>query len=379
MTQTAEQIERVAGVRFQKIGKLYHFDYSAFPELQSGDFVIVDTLRGRQMGQVMGFTAPDAKRRVRRILRPATSRDLVLRQYWEAKQPEALVVCREAAANLRRMAEVKFVEAQYNYDGSVITFLFSAEQKIDTTVLQKRLQRRFEARIEMRQIGPRDVAKLLGGFGACGETRCCSTFLTDFSPISIKMAKAQGISLNPSEITGMCGRLRCCLVYEYEQYVEARRLLPRRNKRVGTPYGEGRVVDQLPLRDAVMVDLGDSGRKAVPRDELIPLEEFRRLAEKAKAPCDKHGDGSCECGKPVGQRQADLIAARQPTDAESKAEAAPATPAPAADEKPARRERRGRGKSAEGGQKPRRRRRRRRRGGANRGGGGGRSDSSPSA
>ena len=95
------------------------------------------------------------------------------------------------------MSDVKFVAAQYNYDGSVITFLFSAEQKIDTSVLQKRLQRRFEARIEMRQIGPRDVAKLLGGFGACGITRCCSTFLTDFSPISIKMAKAQGISLNP--------------------------------------------------------------------------------------------------------------------------------------------------------------------------------------
>ena len=308
---TAEDTRLVAGVQFQKIGKLYHFDYSANPELKLGDFVIVDTLRGRQMGQVMGFTAPDENRQVRRILRQATARDLVLRQHWEAQQEDALSVCQDAAANLRRLSDVKFVAAQYNYDGSVVTFLFSAEQKIDTTVLQKRLQRKFDARIEMRQIGPRDVAKLLGGYGACGETRCCSTFLTDFSPISIKMAKAQGISLNPSEITGMCGRLRCCLVYEYEQYVEARRQLPRRNKRVGTPHGEARVIDQLPLRDAVMVDLGEGSRKIVERQDIIPLEEFRRLAEKAKSPCDKHGDGSCECGMPAGERHADVVAARQ--------------------------------------------------------------------
>ncbi len=302
-----EKTELVAGVRFQKIGKLYHFDFNGHPELKKGDHVIVDTRRGRQMGQVMSFTEPEQNRDVRPILRPATPRDLVLKQHWEAQQDEALEACRESASGLRRMSEVKFVAAQYNYDGSAITFLFSAEQKIDTAVLQKRLQRKFAARVDMRQIGPRDVAKLLGGFGACGITRCCSTFLTDFSPISIKMAKAQGISLNPSEITGMCGRLRCCLVYEYEQYVEARRHLPRRNKRVGTPHGEGRVLDQLPLKDAVLVDIGEGVRKVVEREEIIPLEEFRKLAEKAQSPCDKHGDGSCDCGMPAGQRQADRV------------------------------------------------------------------------
>lgn len=306
-----EKTNLVAGVRFQKIGKLYHFDYSEFPELQSGDFVIVETLRGRQMGQVMGFTEPDSERTIRKILRPATPRDLVLRQHWEQQQPEALVICREVASNIRHLDDVKFVEAQYNYDGSVVTFLFSAEQKIDTSVLEKRLQRKFEAQIEMRQIGPRDVAKLLGGFGACGETRCCSTFLTDFSPISIKMAKAQGISLNPSEITGMCGRLRCCLVYEYEQYVEARKKLPRRNKLVGSPEGEGRVIDVIPLRDAVVIRTEEGSRKTVAREDIIPIEEFRKLAEKARQPCDKHGDGACECGKPAGQRQADIVAAKQ--------------------------------------------------------------------
>ncbi len=346
--------ELVAGVRFQKIGKLYHFDFSAHPELKQGDYVIVDTRRGRQMGQVMGFTAPDEERQTRKILRPATPRDLVLRQQWEEKQDDALETCREAAAHLRRMNDVKFVAAQYNYDGSVVTFLFSAEQKVDTTVLQKRLQRKFEARIEMRQIGPRDVAKLLGGFGACGITRCCSTFLTDFSPISIKMAKAQGISLNPSEITGMCGRLRCCLVFEYEQYVEARKQLPRRNKRVGTPHGEARVLDQLPLRDAVLVEVGEGARKVVEREDIIPLEEFRKLAEKAQAPCDKHGDGSCECGMPAGQRQADKLAvAPQPVPAAEEKRK------PEAEKPRKRRTRRSRGRSGSGGQSNRRRGRRR--------------------
>lgn len=359
-----ENSELVAGVRFQKIGKLYHFDYGGYPELKQGDYVIVDTRRGRQMGQVMGFTEPDAHRDLRRILRPATPRDMVLRQHWEAQQDEALEICREAADSLRRLSDVKFVAAQYNYDGSAITFLFSAEQKIDTTVLQKRLQRRFEARVDMRQIGPRDVAKLLGGFGACGITRCCSTFLTDFSPISIKMAKAQGISLNPSEITGMCGRLRCCLVFEYEQYVEARKKLPRRNKRIGTPHGEGRVLDQLPLKDAVLVDVDDAGRKVVEREDIIPLEEFRKLAEKAHSPCEKHGDGSCECGMPPGQRQADRVIAKPaPAPTTETAETTESAAAPKKDSSRRDSSRKSRGKPKDGQARSSRRRRGRRRGG----------------
>ncbi len=362
--------DQVAGVRFQKVGKLYHFDFTEHPGLKQGDYVIVDTRRGRQMGQVMGFTMPDPNRDVRKILRPATPRDMVLRQHWEAQQDEALEICQEAAAGLRRMTEAKFVAAQYNYDGSVVTFLFSAEQKIDSTVLQKRLQRQFEARVQMRQIGPRDVARLLGGFGACGIERCCSTFLTDFSPISIKMAKAQGISLNPSEITGMCGRLRCCLVYEYEQYVEARKQLPRRNKRIGTPHGEGRVIDQLPLLDAVRVDYGEGVRKTILRADIIPLEEFRKLAEKAQSPCDRHGDGSCECGLPAGQRVADQVNARveaEPPQSQREQEKSEQTPGK-------QRSRRGRGKSSEAPSRPNRRRGRRRGGRRGRRGGDKRGD-----
>lgn len=301
-----EQVQQnVAGVRFTKVGKLYHFDYSEFPELKAGDFVIVETMRGRQMGQIMGFAAAEEGREHKPILRPATPRDLVLRQHWQDQEADALQVCIDAAKKLDGFDDVKFVAAQYNYDGSNLTFLFSAEQKINTSKLQNILRKDFDAKLDLRQIGPRDVAKLLGGYGACGELRCCSTFLTDFSPISIKMAKAQGISLNPSEITGMCGRLRCCLVYEYEQYVEARKQLPKRNKRIGTPLGEGKVIDVLPLQDSVVVYIEDEGRQVFTREQLVPLEELEALKKKASQPCDKHGDEPCSCGKEPGERNQD--------------------------------------------------------------------------
>jgi cell fate regulator YaaT (PSP1 superfamily) len=303
--------QRVAGVRFTKVGKLYHFNYSDYPDLQVGDFVIVETLRGRQMGQVMGFTVSDGTRDHKPIMRPATPRDLLLKQEWAAREAEALVICREKAAHLGHYGDVKFVAAQYNYDGSNLTFLFTAEQKVNTNRLFNELRRVFsDSQIEMRQIGPRDVAKLLGGFGACGELRCCSTFLTDFSPISIKMAKVQGISLNPSEITGMCGRLRCCLVYEYEQYVEARKHLPKRNKRVGTPEGIGKVIDVHPLQDSVTVwvEGEPGGRFNFMREQLIPLEEYEALQKKASEPCTKHGEGeACDCGQKPGERNQDQV------------------------------------------------------------------------
>ena len=137
----------------------------------------------------------------------------------------------------------------------------------------------------MRQIGPRDVAKYLGGMGACGlETRCCSTFLTEFNPISIKMAKEQDISLTPTEITGMCGRLRCCLVYEYEQYQEARKSLPKRGKRVITPLGEGRVIDVYPLKSTIMVDLDKGIKHEFPQEDVNPWEELEALKKKSQNP-----------------------------------------------------------------------------------------------
>lgn len=304
-TRGGEAEKRIAGLRFTKIGKLYHFDCSDFPQLQMGDFVIVETVRGRQMGQIMGFTVPEDQQEYRQILRPATARDLALRSEWEARQPEALIVCQERADALGGYDAVKFIAAQYNYDGSSLVIIYTCEDRIDMTRLSRELKRLLPTQVELRQVGARDVAKLLGGYGACGSDRCCSTFLTDFSPVSIKMAKAQGISLNPTEITGMCGRLRCCLVYEYEQYVDARKALPRKNKMVGTPFGEGKVVDVYPLKDAVAVYIEEVGLKTVQREDIVPLEELKALAKAAKEPCKKHGDEPCDCGKPKGQRRAD--------------------------------------------------------------------------
>ena len=303
--QSIEKQHTVAGVRFQRVGKLYHFDFAEYPSLQVGDYVVVETTRGRQMGEVVNFNAIEEENRdYKPILRMATSRDLILRHHWELQQDEALRVLRQKANEQGGFRDVKWVAALYNYDGSLLTFLYTADDKVNVSKLWSDLSKVFPATVEMRQVGPRDVAKLLGGFGACGELRCCSTFLTDFSPISIKMAKAQGISLNPSEITGMCGRLRCCLVYEYEQYVQARQQLPKKNKRIGTPFGEGRVLDVMPLQDAVLVAVGD-GLQVVKREEIVPLEELEALAKKSSEPCDKHEGGGCDCGADSGTPKAE--------------------------------------------------------------------------
>ncbi|GER80784.1 conserved hypothetical protein [Candidatus Denitrolinea symbiosum] len=284
----------IIGVRFSKIGKIYHFDGSAVPDVQVGEHVIVDTSRGKNLGEVaVRMTEPPPPPDGggwRRIERRATPRDLLLRQNWQSKQVEAMIECRARASDLE-LKGVKIVAAEYNYDGTRLVFLFSTEteDKPELKSLKRDMQKKYpRPQVELRQIGPRDVAKLLGGMGACGlETRCCSKFLTDFSPISIKMAKEQGISLTPNEITGMCGRLRCCLVYEYEQYVAARKELPKRNKRVVTPRGEGKVADVMPMTNTVLVLLDNDERHfPVPfsRDEIQPWTNSRPCAANPKRP-----------------------------------------------------------------------------------------------
>jgi cell fate regulator YaaT (PSP1 superfamily) len=300
------QAPPVVGVRFQKLGKLYHFDASSVPELRLGDQVIVDTSRGREMAEVVVLRAspPSGQREaVKPIERLATSQELVMRNQWKRKELEVMIECRAKAAETG-LQGVKIAKAEYSYDGTRLAFLYSTDgdEKVDLNGLRQAMQRQLRGvKIEFRSIGPRDVAKIIGGMGACGlEERCCSKFLTEFSPISIKMAKAQGISLNPNEITGMCGRLRCCLVYEYEQYVEARKSLPKVKKRVVTPMGEGKVVDVLPLKQAVVVRFEDGKRAEFLKHEIEPYDELKALEEKATAPCDRHENGECDCGKAEG-------------------------------------------------------------------------------
>lgn len=281
----------IVGIRFVQIGKAYHFDATTVPQIKLGDRVIVETSRGKQLGEVVQIVknptpTTEGWKSIERI---ATARDLVLRRTWAQKEVEAMVTCRERAAQLR-LHGVKVVAAEYSFDGARLTFMFSteSEDKADLKSLRHDMQKIYlPSQVEMRQIGPRDVAKMLGGMGACGlESRCCSKFLTEFSPISIKMAKEQGISLTPQEITGMCGRLRCCLVYEYEQYAAARKELPKRNKHVVTPMGEGKVVDVSPLLMTVRVELLGTGVREFQREELEPWDELEALRRKSQQPCE---------------------------------------------------------------------------------------------
>lgn len=301
-------IKNIIGVRFSKVGKIYHFDSSTVPDLSLGEHVIVDTTRGRHLGEVVEVlqeipSQPEGG--WKSVERRANPRDLLLQQSWRNKQTEAMINCRARASELGLLDTIKIVAAEYNYDGSRLTFLFSTdlEEKVDLKSLRKDMAEIHpHTHIEMRQIGPRDVAKIIGGMGACGiETRCCSKFLTEFSPISIKMAKEQGISLTPEEITGMCGRLRCCLIYEYEQYVEARKTLPKRNKRVVTPKGEGKVIDILPMSDKVTILIEVAGERpqvhTFTREEIEPWDELEALRRKSEVPCDRHEGGGCTCGK----------------------------------------------------------------------------------
>ncbi len=293
---------QIIGIRFTKIGKTYHFDSNGVSDLKTGEHVIVDTARGKHLGEVVQILneAPETpKGGWKNVLRRATPRDLLLAQTWQAKEIEAMVDCREKASK-QKLNGVKIIRAEFNYDGSRLTYLYSSEgdEKVNLNNLRNEMQEVYgDTKVEMRQIGPRDVAKILGGLGACGlETRCCTKFLTDFSPISIKMAKAQGISLAPSEITGMCGRLRCCLIYEYEAYAAARKTMPKHKKRVITPKGEGRVVDLMPLTETVVVQLDDEvrgARHSFHRDEIEPWDEREALRRKAAEPCKEN----CNCGK----------------------------------------------------------------------------------
>ena len=289
----------IVGVRFSRVGKVYHFDARKIESLRLGDVVVVETSRGWQIGEVVvlvedPIAPPEGTWKT--LDRLATPKDLLQRQNWQAKEIEVTEGARKRSRELR-LAGVKFVMSEYSYDGSKLTIFFStdSEDKVDLKSMCSDMQRAYApAQVELRQSGPRDVAKALGGMGACGlETRCCSKYITEFSSISNRMAKEQGISLTPTEITGMCGRLRCCLIYEYENYVEARKLLPKKNKRVITPDGEGKVIDVSPIREMVMVELAELGRREYHKDVLKPAEELEALEHKANSTSGGHGGGGC--------------------------------------------------------------------------------------
>ncbi len=234
----------IIGVRFKSVGKVYYFDPLKF-ELKKGDSVIVETARGVEMGEVVldprEIDDSEVIKPLKSVMRVADENDFKIKEINKSKEKEAFSICLEKIKS--HGLEMKLVDVEYTFDNSKILFYFTADGRVDFRELVKDLAGVFRTRIELRQIGVRDEAKMLGGLGICGRPFCCSTFLGDFQPVSIKMAKEQGMSLNPVKISGTCGRLMCCLKYEQEAYEDLLSITPKVGAFVKTPDGRGTVTE----------------------------------------------------------------------------------------------------------------------------------------
>lgn len=258
------------GIRFKSAGKVYDFDPGAFV-LRQGDSVIVETKQGLGLGIVAVPPAvvddlPEGQV-LKKVFRMATEDDLMQVENNLETEKKALSYCQSCIKKLGLSMNLFAVENAF--DGSKLTFFFTSESRVDFRQLVKMLVKELGVRIEMRQVGIRNQAKLCGGVGRCGREICCSTFLDKFGPVSIRMAKEQCLSLNPTKISGQCGRLMCCLTYEYETYRALRSELPKIGKTVLTPKGEGKVIRHNPIRYRVAVRLEDGTEIEIGPDEIV--------------------------------------------------------------------------------------------------------------
>jgi cell fate regulator YaaT (PSP1 superfamily) len=246
----------VIGVRFQQAGRVYFFDAVGIP-VELHDYVVVETSHGQELGKVVitpeQVIFSEITEQLKPVVRKAEADDIAKAQRQQEKAKNAVVKCRELVEKLS--LPMKPISAQYNLDGSHLTIFFSAEKRVDFRELVRELSRNLKTRVELRQVGARDEAKLIGGLGKCGFPLCCTTFLSEFEPVSIKMAKEQDIALNPMKTSGICGRLLCCLGYEYEQYRAMKEKLPAVHHEVSTALGNAKVVSSNPLKGTVTVEL----------------------------------------------------------------------------------------------------------------------------
>jgi cell fate regulator YaaT (PSP1 superfamily) len=260
---------KVCGVHFRGVGKTYYFDPQEL-DPQMEEYVIVETSRGQELGQVtlpvQEVPEDEIVGELKPVLRKATHIDLLDAQRYRRQEEAAMTTCCEQAERFH--LPMKIVDAEYNYDGSRLTFFFTSDQRVDFRQLVRELARVFKTRIELRQIGVRDEAKIIGGVGMCGRNLCCATWLTDFRPVSIRMAKQQNLPLSPMEISGVCGRLLCCLLYEDDYYREIKSRLPRVGRTIDTPYGPAKVVRVSVLKETVNVILEDGSTAELTADEL---------------------------------------------------------------------------------------------------------------
>ena len=271
----------VIGVRFRNAGKLYYFDPGQWWP-SAGDAVIVETARGVEYGEVVtgvkevsdeSITPP-----LKQVIRIATMEDAQHQAENRAKEKDAMAVCQRKVEDHK--LPMKLVGCEYTFDNSKILFYFTSDKRVDFRALVKDLAAVFHTRIELRQIGVRDEARMMGGLGLCGRPVCCGAFLGDFQPVSIKMAKEQSLSLNPTKISGVCGRLMCCLKYEEDHYEATRKRMPRVGREVITPDGNGVVVDLNILRETVRVRIpkGDSMEQ-----KDYPLSDIQRFGPAPKS------------------------------------------------------------------------------------------------
>jgi len=287
----------VIGVRFKEVGKVYYFDPGK-TTLKIGDTVIVETSRGVECGKVAiaNKDVPDEQivHPLKKLIRRATKEDYRRLEENKKKEKEALKICEEKVAE--HGLEMKLVDVEYTFDNSKILFYFTADGRVDFRTLVKDLASVFRTRIELRQIGVRDESKMLGGLGVCGRPFCCNSFLGEFHPVSIKMAKEQGLSLSPTKISGTCGRLMCCLKYEQDAYTDLLKRTPKVGAIVKTPLGRGVVVESNLLSQTLKVKMDNTPDDAAPQSFRVrevrlvkdgrirldkkEMEELRELEDK---------------------------------------------------------------------------------------------------
>lgn len=269
----------IISVKFKENGRAYSFDPAGI-KAEQGEYVIVETQNGTEIGTVSAANHEVAKdaivKPLKKVIRKATEKDMARREDNKRKEKEAFGICEELI--LAHKLDMKLVEVEYSFDANKIVFFFTSDGRVDFRELVKDLASRFHTRIELRQIGVRDEAKMLGGLGICGRPYCCKQFLNDFQPVSIKMAKEQGLSLNPTKISGSCGRLMCCLKYEQDAYEYLNSLTPSVGSTVKTPEGNAVVTDVNLITGYLTVRLSDSDSLPfkIHRDGVKPLSRFKK-------------------------------------------------------------------------------------------------------
>jgi cell fate regulator YaaT (PSP1 superfamily) len=296
VTSTLEKIVTIVGIRFRPAGRIYYFDPQG-ASYSTGQYVIVETSRGVEAGRVVIASKKLAERELsdplKPVLRLANEDELRMMLSFKSKEKEALVQCAQHVQ--QHHLPMKLVEAEYTFDGNRLTFYFTADERVDFRALVRDLAATFRTRIELRQIGARDQAKLQGGVGMCGKTLCCSSWISDFGVVSIKMAKEQDLPLNPSKISGVCGRLLCCLAYENDNYVQAKQSMPQVGTLLDTPGGQGKVVSINVPKESVEVMLESGVIIQVPLKQQLSDTTCGSCGAKGgcKGGCSTGGCGTC--------------------------------------------------------------------------------------